>query len=113
VEELQHPERDNGKRIIRFRQHAFLLLSTQYTQVEVALKLGIDKTHFNKYYNDPETTPGTPFLNKFDEVFGAEIKALSHYLKTYKKDVIITKCTNLEYSIPFYSYVGATNSKHV
>ena len=80
----QHPERDNSRRIIEFRQHAFLLL-TQYTQVEIAEKLDVDKTNFNKYYNDPDTKPGPEFLNKFDAVFGEEVIALIDYLKTYKK----------------------------
>ncbi len=80
----KNPVRDQGQRIIRFRQYAFLLENI-YTQVEIAEMLGVKKENFHKYYLDPDTSPGIKFLNKFDEVFGGKIKILIDYLKTYNK----------------------------
>jgi hypothetical protein len=85
VEELQHPEKDNSKRIISFRQNVYLLLLAGYTQVEIANKLDITRDNFNRYYKDPAIFPGPKFLDKFDEVFGEDILRLRDYLKMYKK----------------------------
>ncbi len=85
MEELQQPGKDNIKRIISFRQKAYILLLAGYTQVEIANKLDITRDNFNRYYKDPAIFPGLKFLDKFDELFGEDLLMLGDYLKMYRK----------------------------
>ena len=65
----------NIKEIETFRRDVTLLLS-KYSQVEIAEKLGMDRANFNNYYSGSKK-PGRNFLNKFNEVFGEEVKKLT------------------------------------
>lgn len=91
------PERDHGKRIIRFRQHAFLL-HTRYSQTAIAARLGATKENYNKYYNDPQVYPGIKFLDKFDETFAEEVRKLIDHLKMYhEEDIPLAADTSYQY----------------
>ena len=90
MSEAKNPEHDNSKRIIQFRHHAYLL-QFYYKQSAIATKLGFDRSNFNSYYNG-DKTPGIDFLDKFDQVFGPEIRLLIEYLKNFnKEDIIISE----------------------
>ena len=106
VEEFQHSDKDNSKRILLFRQNTYLLTLAGYAQVEMANKLDVTRDNFNRYYKDPAIFPGSKFLDKFDEVFGEDLLRLKDYLKMYKKG----KFPNVEEPSDEYILSGLANN---